>query len=208
MGDRPGHGTLAVERQQLREPARTGRDFRIFPSYPAAWESVEMGWLRRTVQVPSGWKGDRVLLHFAAVAGDVRILVNGKDAGKSFDIFFPFDVDITSVAAPGQDIEILVGLRKPSLFDHRWTSLSGKDGVEASAPLWKLEPPVEVNLTSPQVQVAAHQETTVTLQARVDSQLALWSPEQANLYGLIVDVKSGGHILDLNKAKRMGGNLH
>src|ERR1700721_1081927 len=30
-----------------------GGDFRTFPSYPAAWESVEMGWLRRTVGIPA-----------------------------------------------------------------------------------------------------------------------------------------------------------
>ena len=94
-----------------------GGDFRTYPSYPAAWESVEMGWLRRTVQVPADWKGERILLHFAAVAGDVRILVNGKDAGKTFDIFFPFDVDITNLVVPGKSAEILVGVRKPSLFD-------------------------------------------------------------------------------------------
>jgi beta-galactosidase len=96
-----------------------GGDFRTFPSYPAAWESVEMGWLRRTVRVPIEWKGDRVPLHFAAVAGDVRILVNGKDAGKKFDIFFPFDLDITNLVIPGKSNEILVGVRKTSLFDIR-----------------------------------------------------------------------------------------
>jgi len=253
-----------------------GGDFRTFPSYPAAWESVEMGWLRRTVRVPAEWKGDRVLLHFAAVAGDVRILVNGKDAGKQFDIFFPFDVDITSLVTPGESIEILVGVRKASLFDvkgkygrreyqagsfwgqhivgiwqdvdlvgvpavrvtdtfvqpdvsqktllvdvtlrndsddeatvnlvgevHRWTSLAARDSVGAPEPFWKLETPVDLGLTSPQVRVPAHQEMTVTLQTRVDSQLALWSPEQPNLYGLIVDVKSGGHIVDA-KYQRFG----
>ena len=96
-----------------------GGDFRTYPSYPAAWESVEMGWLRRTVRIPADWKGDRVLLHFAAVAGDVRILVNGKDAGKQFGIFFPFDVDVTDLVAPGENAEILVGVRKASLFDVR-----------------------------------------------------------------------------------------
>lgn len=47
-------------------------DFRTYPNYPAAWESVEMGWLRRTIRIPADWKGDWILLHFAAVAGDVR----------------------------------------------------------------------------------------------------------------------------------------
>jgi Glycosyl hydrolases family 2/Glycosyl hydrolases family 2, TIM barrel domain/Glycosyl hydrolases family 2, sugar binding domain len=96
-----------------------GGDFRTYPSYPAAWDSVEMGWLRRTVWIPRDWKGDRILLHFAAVAGDVRILVNGKDAAKQFDIFFPFEVDITNLVGPGESAEILVGVRKASLFDVR-----------------------------------------------------------------------------------------
>ncbi len=253
-----------------------GGDFHTFPSYPAAWESVEMGWLRRTVQIPLDWKDNRVLLHFAAVAGDVRILVNGKDAGKKFDIFFPFDVDITDLVVPGESAEILVGVRKPSLFDvkgkygrrthqagsfwgqhiagiwqdvdlvgvppvrvartfvqpnvnqktlkvdvtlqndsdadasvdlagevHRWTSLASKQTVDAPEPLWKLEAPVDLRLTNSAVRVPAHKEVTVTLQTRVDSQLALWSPEQPNLYGLIVDVKSGNRILDA-KYQRFG----
>jgi hypothetical protein len=253
-----------------------GGDFRTFPSYPAAWESVEMGWLRRTAQVPVEWKGDRILLHFAAVAGDVRILINGKDAGTRFDLFFPFDLDITSLIVPGQAAEILVGVRKVSLFDvkgkygrreyqagsfwgqhivgiwqdvdlvgvpavrvagafvqpdvsqkllkldvtlrndtgedasvdlaaevHRWTSLAGRESIEAPEPLWKLEAPVALRLTSQAVRVPAHQEVTVTLQTRVDSQLAVWSPEQPNLYGLIVDVKRGDHVVDA-KYQRFG----
>jgi len=253
-----------------------GGDFRTYPSYPAAWESVEMGWLRRSVRIPADWKGDRVLLHFAAVAGDVRILVDGKEAGRAFDIFFPLDVDITNLVVPGENTEILVGLRKPSLFDvrgkygrreyqagsfwgqhivgiwqdvdlvgvppvrvtgtfvqadvsekrlkvdvtlrndsnegalvdlagevHRWTSLAAKDGVGAPEPLWKLETPVDLRLASLSVHIPAHQDVTVTLQTRVDSQLALWSPEQPNLYGLIVDVKSGARIVDA-KYQRFG----
>ena len=253
-----------------------GGDFRTFPSYPAAWESVEMGWLRRTVQIPVDWKGDRVLLHFAAVAGDVRILINGKDVGKTFDIFFPFDVDITKLVVPGESAEILVGVRKASLFDvkgrygrreyqagsfwgqhivgiwrdvdlvgvppvrvvgtfvqpdvsqkilkvdvtlrndsaddasvdllgevHRWTSLAAKDGVEAPEPLWKLETPADLRLQNSVVHIPAHREVTVTLQVQVGSQLELWSPEHPNLYGLIVDVQSGNHVIDA-KYQRFG----
>jgi beta-galactosidase len=253
-----------------------GGDFRTYPSYPAAWESVEMGWLRRTVRIPEDWRGDRVLLHFAAVAGDVRILVNGKDAGKQFDIFFPFDLDITNLVKPGETAEILVGVRKTSLFDvrgrygrreyqagsfwgqhivgiwqdvdlvgvppvrvastfvqpdvsrkflkvdvtlrndssedvsvdlagevHRWTSLAGKNVVAAPQPTWKLETPVDLRLASSSVHVPAHQDVTVTLQATVGSQLALWSPEHPNLYGLIVDVRSGNHLIDA-KYQRFG----
>jgi len=89
-----------------------------FPSYPAVWEGVEMGWLRRKFQVPAGTRtGDRLKLHFEAVAGDVQVLVNGKPAGGHFDTFMPFDLDITDLVNRGGDNELLVGVRKSSLFN-------------------------------------------------------------------------------------------
>ena len=59
-----------------------GGDFRCYPSYPAAWEQAEMGWLRKNFTVPLDWKGRRVFLHFDAVAGSVEIVLNGTS-------FFP-----------------------------------------------------------------------------------------------------------------------
>jgi beta-galactosidase len=109
-------------------------------------------------------------------------------------------------------LKVDVSLRNDSAHDasvdlvgevHRWTPLATKDGIEAPAPLWKLETPVDLRLTSTSVRIPAHQEMTVTLQARVDSPLELWSPEQPNLYGLIVDVKNGSHIVDA-KYQRFG----
>ena len=67
--------------------------------------------------VPADWKAHRILLHFNAAAGDLRIQVNGEDAGKRFDIFFPFDLDVTDLIRFGAPNEILVGVRKASLFD-------------------------------------------------------------------------------------------
>ncbi|MCW3099120.1 MAG: glycoside hydrolase family 2 [Chthonomonadaceae bacterium] len=92
-------------------------DFRCFPSYPAAWNGVQMGWLRRQFTVPNTWKGRRLILHFEAVAGAAQIIVNGKPVGEHFDIFLPFDVDITDAVKMGAANELLVGVRKASLFD-------------------------------------------------------------------------------------------
>ncbi len=94
-----------------------GGDFRTYPSYPDSWNDVKMGWLRRTVSIPQNWQGRRVLLHFAAAAGDVSVRVNGKEAGKQFDVFFPFDIDVTDEIEFGATNEILVGVQKPSLTD-------------------------------------------------------------------------------------------
>jgi hypothetical protein len=96
-----------------------GGDYRCYPSYPQSWEKVQMGWLRRGFRVPETWKGRRLILHFEAVAGDVQVLVNGRKMGEHFDIFLPFDVDVTDAVRWGADNELLVGVRKASLFDEQ-----------------------------------------------------------------------------------------
>ena len=92
-------------------------DSLYYPSYPASWEGVEMGWLRRSFSVPSQWGNRRVLLHFEAVAGQAQVLVNGKLVGSHFDSFLPFDLDITAALKAGAPNELLVGVRKSNLFN-------------------------------------------------------------------------------------------
>ena len=94
-----------------------GGDFRCFPSYPASWESVEMGWLERTFTVPTAWKGRRLRLHFESVAGDAFVSVNGQDVGHNFDSFLPFECDVTGAVKYGVSNTVRVGIRKPSLFN-------------------------------------------------------------------------------------------
>ncbi|RYX82005.1 glycoside hydrolase family 2 [bacterium] len=94
-----------------------GGDFRTYPSYPDSWKGVQMGWLRRTFTVPAAWKGQRLMLHFGAVAGNTQIVVNGKVVGGHDDIFMPFDVDVTDAVQFGAQNTLLVGVRKSSLLD-------------------------------------------------------------------------------------------
>ena len=88
-----------------------------FPSYPKSWDGVQMGWLRRQFAVPNDWQDKRILLHFEAVAGGCRVLVNGRPAGEHFDNFLPFDLDITALVNRTGDNELCVGIRHPHLFD-------------------------------------------------------------------------------------------
>lgn len=94
-----------------------GGDFHNFPSYPKSWEKVKMGWLYKKFNVPASWKGKAILLHFDAVAGDAQVVINGQKAGSHFDIFLPFDVDVTNLVKYGAENELCVGVRKASLFD-------------------------------------------------------------------------------------------
>lgn len=93
----------------------------FFPSYPRAWDSAEMGWVRRTFRVPSDWQvsGQRLMLHFDAIAGDCQVFIDGKPVGTHFDKYLPFDLDITDAVNRNADNEILLGIRAHKLFDQR-----------------------------------------------------------------------------------------
>ena len=90
-----------------------------YPSYPEHWNSARMAWLRRSFDIPRSWEGKRVILHFEAVAGECRVVVNGREAGVNFDNHTPFEFDVTGFVEPGKACEVLVGLRSHKLFDKK-----------------------------------------------------------------------------------------
>ena len=94
-----------------------GGEFRTFPSYPTAWEKVDMAWLRREFQVPSEWKQQRIFLKIDAIAGDCEVRVNGKKVGGHFDNFLPLEIDVTDAVKRAGANELLVGVRAPKLFN-------------------------------------------------------------------------------------------
>ncbi len=68
-------------------------------------------WYRRRVEIPSQWKGQRVLLHFQAVDYDATVWVNGREVGRHRGGFSPFTCDLGDVVAAGQTAEIVVRAR-------------------------------------------------------------------------------------------------
>lgn len=98
-----------------------GPDHRNYPSYPKEWDNALMGWLKRTTRIPAEWSGNRIKLHFEAVAGETTVYVNGCEVGHNFDLFLPFECDITDVVTPGEMAEILVGVRSQKLFEDNST---------------------------------------------------------------------------------------
>jgi len=97
--------------------SKDGGDFITYPSYPARWDTVRAGWLRRRIPYKPEWLGHRLLLHFEAVAGYCRVFVNGVLIGSHFDNFLPFDLDITPAMRPGKSNELLVWVASSRLFD-------------------------------------------------------------------------------------------
>jgi len=158
-----------------------GGDFRCYPSYPASWEKVSMGWLKRSFTVPSTWSGKRLILHFEAVAGDAVVYVNRHEVAHNFDLFLPFEADVTADVKPGVSNEVLVSIRKASLFDDRRTIggrpyPAGSMWGQAIVGIWQdvtLEAVPEVHVTDAYVQSKVSADTlTVDVTVRNDTSVS------------------------------------
>ncbi|BCM93550.1 beta-galactosidase BoGH2A [Abditibacteriota bacterium] len=190
-----------------------GGDFRTYPIYPAPWEKVEMGWLRRSVRIASQWKGQRLLLHFEAVAGEAVVLFNGHEVARNFDLFMPFECDVTPWAKLGGENELLVGVRKASLFNDKRTTGSrpypgGSFWGQSVVGIWQdvfllARPPLRASDTYVQPQVAQNILTAqVTL--RNDSEQAQTVQVNAQVQPWMNDAKPG--VLDAPEPRWHLGN--
>jgi beta-galactosidase len=94
-----------------------GGDFITYPSYPQKWESVRAGWLMRKIPYNTKWKDKRIILHFDAVNGYTQVFVNNQKAGENFDLFLPFDLDITNLIKANGDNVLMVWVADAKLLD-------------------------------------------------------------------------------------------
>ena len=89
----------------------SSRPFSRKITVPYAFESKRSGigdtsfhpwiWYRRSVTLPSGWAGKRVLLHFGAVDYRAMVWVNGQFAGSHEGGGTPFRFDVTAMLKAG-----------------------------------------------------------------------------------------------------------
>lgn len=98
-----------------------GPDHRNYPSYPKEWENVKMAWMQKTVTIPADWNNKTIKLYFEAVAGYTEVYVNDTKVMENFDLFLPFQADITAHVTPGQTFTIRAGVRAQSLFEDNST---------------------------------------------------------------------------------------
>ena len=112
---------LAITRKDDPRPAAF--DQKILVPYPveSALSGVahivkpdERVWYKRTVQIPTPWQGQRVLLNFGAVDWDCVVYVNGKAVGKHTGGYNPFGFDITEALSGSGDQELVVSVWDPT----------------------------------------------------------------------------------------------
>ena len=248
----------------------TGGDFVAYPSYPKAWESAKIGWMRKNVDIPVDWKEKTTILHFEAVMGNAYVYVNGQEVARNFELFLPFEVDVSEYLIPGKQNEIIVGVAKGELFDDRGkygrrTYVGGSMWGIEMAGIWQdvyltaypqvyihdtyILPDVKQGLLTVELEVKnttstekivavagdvkkwhnqagraiyelpeqkgvlaehtslslkgqnriklpANSVTKIQLTSRVSGELDYWTPENPNLYGVIIDLQEKSGVID------------
>ena len=117
--------------------------------------SEDRMWYRRTFEVPSRWRGDRLMLNFGAVDYDAKVWVNGKLVAAHKGGYDKFSADITDALTKRGPQEVIVGVE--DLTDATWQPV-GKQrrtpdrGIfyTASSGIWQtvwLEPVAPKHIT-------------------------------------------------------------
>ena len=71
-------------------------------------------WYRRSFEVPQGWHGQRVLLHFGAVDFEATVWVNGREIGQHRGGYDGFSFDITDALNRVGANELMVAVWDPT----------------------------------------------------------------------------------------------
>ncbi|MCK4872729.1 MAG: beta galactosidase jelly roll domain-containing protein [Phycisphaerales bacterium] len=71
-------------------------------------------WYRRTFDIPAGWQGKHVLLHFGAVDYEAQVWINGESLGIHRGGYDAFTFDITEALIDSGAQEIVVGVWDPT----------------------------------------------------------------------------------------------
>jgi beta-galactosidase len=78
-----------------------------FPGPPPAIPAENpTGVHRRTVTVPGGWAGQRIVLHVAGAESVLYVHVDGEPVGMGKDSRLPHELDLTGVVEPGRAFEL------------------------------------------------------------------------------------------------------
>jgi len=92
----------------------SGYDERILVPYPPESALSGIGrhdhvmWYRRVFEIPAGWRGERVLLHFGAVDQTAAVWVNNQRVVTHSGGFTEFSADITDVLRESGSQELVV----------------------------------------------------------------------------------------------------
>lgn len=188
------------------------------------------GWYRRTIDVPSSWRGRRVRLEFTRIDMTADIFVNGRRVGGTEDFQQPLRnclLDVTDAVKFGEANEIALRVGTPGDLSLERSGIAGYVYLESLPKENFGFPSVTTAVSARQFKLAfrdssidgggmlklvirdfASGEAVHQMQAPFAEALAfdyvtpkLWSPESPNLYWLEMTLERGGKVIDAHRVR-------
>ena len=69
---------------------------------------IEMMWYRRTLEIPAGWNGKKILLHFGGVDYRCIVYLDGQEAGRHTGGSAAFSIDLSRFVQTGKTHNLVV----------------------------------------------------------------------------------------------------
>jgi beta-galactosidase len=135
-----------------------------------------VGLYRTHFEVPAGWKGRSVFVHFAGVQSAYYVWLNGRKLGYKEDAFTPGEFDLTAHLRPGANVlavEVIHHSDGSYLEDQDYWRLAGifRDVYLLSAPKVRLRDfAVRTDLD------AAYRDATLEIRAAIENRSAALAP--------------------------------
>ncbi|GJM29837.1 MAG: hypothetical protein DHS20C17_24720 [Cyclobacteriaceae bacterium] len=96
-------------------------------------DDADIGWYKRTLQVPADWQGKRVFLIIGASDWETKVWLDGKLLGSHQGGYVPFEFEVTEYLKYDQDMSLVVradDARRPH-------TLYGKQGYGNARGIWQ-----------------------------------------------------------------------
>ena len=77
---------------------------------PAIRDHVGWAWYQRTVRVPRGWAGERIVLRVDAASHFGRVYVGDTLVAEHAGGYLPFEADVTALVTAGAKIQLRIGV--------------------------------------------------------------------------------------------------
>jgi beta-glucuronidase len=77
---------------------------------PAIRDHVGWVWYERTVRVPRGWAGERILVRVDAATHHGRVLIDDTLVAEHSGGYTPFEADVTDLVRPGGEFRLTIGV--------------------------------------------------------------------------------------------------
>ena len=77
---------------------------------PAIRDHVGWVWYQRTVRVPRGWAGERVVVRVDAATHEGVVYVGDIEVARHVGGYLPFEADVTDLVEAGQEFRLTIGV--------------------------------------------------------------------------------------------------